>query len=464
MSWTPAYDAVVQLVARRTGLRFSTRHQDHTEQAIRRGMERNRIASLERYCEKLTTDEAALDDLVGELTVSETYFFREPGQFDFIRREVLADLRQCRGSSHIFRVWSAGCATGEEAYSLAILFAQEAPGSRTHLLATDISRVALARAQQATYNRWSLRGTGAALAKPYLIQSGNRFTLNESIRRRVRFEYLNLAQDVYPSLTSGAWSMDLILCRNVLIYLDPETVARVAHRLYQSLAPGGWLIAASSDPPLQEQAPFATVMTDAGVFYRRPDALCRVQGETSALSTPPLPSPLHRTLDVPSDAEWSGMTTRDGATEDGAKELPLPSTPHSSAVEQVRALAVENVAEAERACAAALARQPLNAELHYWQAALRMDLGQDEEAVQSLRRVIYLDRSLAVAHFTLGALLWRQGDQAGARGAYRNAFALCSARPADEHVPLADGECAGRLARSAAFHLALLDAGEETIS
>ncbi len=90
-----------------------------------------------------------------------------------------------------------------------------------------------------------------------------------------------------------------------------------------------------------------------------------------------------------------------------------------------------------------------------------MDLGRDDEAIQALRRVIYLDRSLAVAHFTLGALLGRRGDRTGARAAYRNVVALCVGRPADEIVPLADGECAGRLGRAARFQLDLLNAGGE---
>jgi chemotaxis protein methyltransferase CheR len=99
----------------------------------------------------------------------------------------------------------------------------------------------------------------------------------------------------------------------------------------------------------------------------------------------------------------------------------------------------------------------LSAELHYLHAVLLLDLGKNDEAAQALRRVLYLDRTLAVVHFTLGAILRQRGDRAGACRAYRNARDLCAARPAEEAVPLADGEPAGRLAEIAGAELILLE-------
>jgi chemotaxis protein methyltransferase CheR len=394
MTWThSAYEAVSRLVAAHTGLHFPPGREDRAELAISRAMARAHVTSPEESRDLLERDEAALDDLVGELTVGETYFFREPAQFAFLRRQALPELRRCRGPDHVFRVWSAGCASGEEAYSLAILFEQEGLGERVHLLATDISRDALARARQAAYTDWSLRGPSAAAVVPFLTRRGNLHVLDERIRGRVRFEYLNLARDVYPSFATGTWGQDLILCRNVLIYLDRATAETVAGRLFRSLAPG-----------------------DGGP---RPSA------------HPTAPAAV--TVDAPDERE--------------------------DITEKVRKLAGENVAEAERECAAALAGRPLDAELRYLHAVLLTDLGRDGEAVGELRKVVYLDRSLAVAHFTLGSLLWRRGDRGGARAAYRNTLALCAARPADEALPLGDGECAGRLARAAAFQLEVLEGG-----
>jgi len=508
MAWThPAYAALADLVARHAGLFFSAQRTDTAELGMRRAMTRAGVHDPEAYQLQVAARREALDDLIVELTVGETYFFREPAQFRFIRRDVLPELRRSRGETAI-RVWSCGCASGEEPYTLAIILEEEGFGERAFLLATDISRAALARARQARFGAWSLRGEGLTSAQAYLHRLGPVHILDERIRRRVRFEQLNLAQDTYPSATNGTWGMDLILCRNVLIYFDRDTVRAVARRLYESLAPGGWLFTASSDPPLAGEAPFETVVTGDGVFYRR--------GEASGLSRRPEPltagvNPAARpqsqsslpALPIPSSDVWSVLNQplwslpKEAAAPVGqafqpdcqagkpdlreAEKEPVDPVAEArrelaqgnyaraceltrvlaaddqASVIHVRALANSEQAEAEEACAAAVERHPLSVELRYLHAVLLLGLRREDEAIRTLRRVLYLERTLAVAHFTLGTLLEQRGDGAGACRCYRNARDLCARRAADEEVPLSDGERAGVLARAAADRLALLE-------
>src|SRR5262249_26301708 len=139
----------------------------------------------------------------------------------------------------------------------------------------------------------------------------------------------------------------------------------------------------------------------------------------------------------------------------------LPASVEASAL-RVRALANLETAEAEAVCAEVLKQHALSTELQYLHAVLLLELGRDEEAAQAARRVIFLDRSLAIAHFTLGSILVRRGDQAGARRCYRNARDLCRMLPAHTVVPFSDGEHAGRLAEAAAGQLALLEVAEES--
>ncbi len=467
MSWThPAYEAVIRLLGERTGLSFSPQRHPSAEQGIGRAMSRAGVADPDEYGALVARDARALDDLVVELTVGETYFFRDPDQFAYIRRAVVPDLFRRHGPDHTARAWSCGCASGEEAYTLAIVLREEGLGEHCYILATDISRAALARCHQATYGNWSLRGPGAEAAKPYLTRRGNGFVVSERVRRAVTFEYLNLARDAYPSFATGTWGMDLILCRNVLIYFDPHTVSHVARRLFESLAPGGWLLTAASDPPLGTEAPFEVVVTDVGVFYRRSDGVTGRRGDGVTEEQPlaaPLPtaealSPRHPVAPSPRqdllacEAYARGDYAR-------AAELAAPLTADlPAALLHVRALANLETGRAERACAAAAERHPLSAELHHLHAVLLLELGRDDEAARAARRVTYLDRSLAVGHFTLGSVLFRRGDRAGARRAFRNARDLSAARPADEPLPLADGMAAGRLAEAAAAQLAVLDA------
>ncbi len=468
MPWShPALATVAAQLTERTGLAFPEHRQEGAELGIRRAMSRAGITDPEEYAQRLQADGPVLDELIVELTVGETYFFREWPHFEFIRRQVLPEIQQRRGAAALIRIWSAGCASGEEPYSLAILLETEGLHDRANILATASSREALARAQAGTYRPWSLRDWGASVVAPYLRRSGDTLVLDERFRRRVRFQYLNLAQDVYPSWTTGICGIDLILCRNVLIYLDADAIRRVAARLYEALAPGGWLILGSCDPPLREAAPFEAVVTGSGIFYRRPvgpgghvvtaaercsaESKVHVGAVTVACPETPRNEPsAEDRLEAARQAAAVGNYAR-------AVELTRRLTSEAGQVLHVRALANLDTRQAEQACTEALRRRPVSTELHYLRAVLLLDLGRDEDAIQALRHMLYLDRSLTIAHSTLGTILWRQGDRAGARRAFRRALALSAARPVEELVPLAEGEHAGRLAAAAAAQLAILD-------
>lgn len=489
MNWTrPEFGNLARLVRVRTGLAFRTERRAGFEIGVVRAMSRAGVNDFPRYHDLVATDGTVLDDLVVELTIPETYFFREPGQFEFLRRVVLPEIVDRLEDGQTVRAWSAGCSTGEEAYSLAILFAEEGLAGRTRLLATDISRTALAKAGRGEYGPWSLRGDLAGVAKRYLRGEGGREVIDDSIRRAVTFAHLNLAVDDYPSSASGASEMDLILCRNVLIYFEKDTVKRVARRLHESLSEGGWLLAASTDPPLGTLAPFESVVTPQGVFYRRarvanlartpaheapapappPSAARPARAGSTAAARPaevaarPGVDPTGRSDGEPSAldralAEARAALAAGRYQEAAARTEPLTGDAEASVL-YVRALANLDATDAERACEGAARRHALSAELNTLHAVLLMGLGRDEEAARAARRALYLDRSLGVAHFLLGSILRKRGDRDGARRAFRNARDLCAARPAEEGVVLLDGETAGRLAESARAQLAEIDA------
>lgn len=459
---TPPQEEIARLLRSRTGLTFAPAREAGFETGVARAMSRAGVAAVPAYAAALLAEEpergSLLDDLLAEVTVGETYFFREPRQADFIRSEVLPDLSRRRHVDAPLRFWSAGCASGEEAYSLAILLEEEGLADRGRILATDICRAVLGRARAGLYGRWSLRSSDEAFTSRYFTPEGDRFRLAARFRERVTFDYLNLSFDSYPSLALGVWRMDLILCRNVLIYFDEATIRAVARRFFDTLGDGGWLLTGPSDPPLSDHAPFETVVTAAGVFYRR-----GIPGRSPAPAEDPAPRGDVRPIPValppaaspspaapprppalpPLPAASPGRETRDGP---------------EAAAARVRALADGSGASGAVAAAAREAgRFPLSPDLHFLEAVLLMSLGRDDDAVRAVRRVLYLDRSLAVAHFVLGSLLARRGDGSGARGAYRKAHDLAAARPPDEVLPLSDGERASSLARGAAERLALLE-------
>jgi chemotaxis protein methyltransferase CheR len=471
----PQLDIVQEFIQARTGLVFPPSRQIDVEACVRKTMEAAKIDDSKRFVQLIEADENVFDRLITSLTVSETYFFREPRQFEFIRMQILPELQRRRAASAGLHFWSAGCATGEEAYSLALLLEQERLGQRASILGTDISGTVLTLARKACYKPWSFRGNNPETMAQYFDRRNGRFVLQDKFRRRVEFRSLNLAGESYPSLATGTLNIDLILCRNVLIYFNQHTVARVARRLFAALADGGWLITGPSDPPLWDYAPFETKVTEAGVLYRRPSQV------VSQLSIGELANSVECFSQLACDDEQltkgsnaTGFTqvvlqpdpkqTRSPGGFD-AEPSPAAELPNDIApcVSSIRVLAdAGQLSHAAMEAETAIQVFPLAAELHYMRAIVLAGLGQYDEASASLRRVVYLDPSLAVAHFTLGSILWRSGAMADARRCYRNALALCAERPPQERLQLSEDETAGRMAEAARNQLAFIDGDPET--
>lgn len=264
----PAFESVVHLLNARTGLTFGPGSLCAAEAGTRRAMERAGVSDVGTYLDWLRDGRVLFADLVDELTVCETFFFRQPAHFDLLRKHLLPDIRRRKGPDDRIRAWSAGCASGEEAYSLAILFDQEGILERSYILGTDISRVALDKARSAAYGLWSLRGLDdETIVRRYFDRVGYTEVVKERIREQVIFLELNLAGRGIQA--RHLQNFDIIFCRNVLIYFDPQTIERVAKRLWETLGDGGWLVTGASDPLLHKYAPFETVVTAKGAVYRK---------------------------------------------------------------------------------------------------------------------------------------------------------------------------------------------------
>ncbi|ABF86317.1 putative chemotaxis protein methyltransferase CheR [Myxococcus xanthus DK 1622] len=318
MNWGPwshpGYAAVLALVEERAGL-VPPSCPASAEEGIARAMERAGLKDFDAYRVRLAEEPSALDDLLIELTVGETYFFRTPEHFEHLRSVVLPELRERHGPDHTARMWSAACSSGEEPYSIAALLLGEGWDEHMAVHATDVSRGALARARKAHYGDWSLRGGWADRMRAHLRAEGRRYVLSPEVRKRVRFSYLNLALDTWPSADSGIWKLDVIFCRNVLIYFNRPTIEAVARRLHDALDEGGYLFTGPSDPPLGGLAPLESILTEWGVLYRRP-----------------LPG---ATLSLPVPAAWSPSSTgvpgtATGTTSLGTTAPGLPSGSESS--------------------------------------------------------------------------------------------------------------------------------------
>ncbi len=239
-------EGLAGLLHRETGIRLA----DNQLPALLAALERaapgaDPLSFLQQAADPFTGRDA-LARLIDEVTVKETFFLRDSGQLDEITWHLVLEQARVAGDDTI-RVWCAGCATGEEAYSLALLATEAfAPDvAPVSILGTDVSRQALAGAREGAYRPRSVRELSARLRKRYFFQAGDRLTVGEQLRSHVTFAVHNLARDPLPPF--GESPFHLILCRNVLIYFDADTVERVIDGFERSLAPAGRLILGAAD-------------------------------------------------------------------------------------------------------------------------------------------------------------------------------------------------------------------------
>ena len=465
----PEFVGIAEQVAQRTGLVFAPNRCEALEHAVRAVMRDHSLVDLAEFERRLAEGKLPWEPLIAQMTVGETYFFRDNEHFQFLAQRVLPELAERRGSQYCPRVWSAGCASGEEAYSLAMALEEQGKLTGAFVLGTDLNRAALTRARAGRYKKWSLRGLDPKRIERFFRWERDEVLLSPALRNQVTFQELNLSGSSYPSAVTCTFAMDFILCRNVLIYLRPQAIVELARRMFDCLAPGGYLITGPSDPLLAEPR-FEVTNVTAGIAYHRPlnapaaatpSTIPPFPGIRQAPRTPSVPPEPAISRSTPAEAPSLRERARSAELAGDHEELARLALAHPDAawlsVLAIRAVSnAASVTVAEAACRAALARHSLVADLHYLHGLMLLDLGQTQSASSALRRAIYLDSSLAIAHFTLGSVLVSARDSAGAERAFRNAEQCARARPSDEPVPLAPEISAQGLAAAAARELGLL--------
>jgi len=188
------WDAIDEFVEARTGLCLDTLPGEMRRHVVSAAMQGAGVPGPRAYLERLQLDPRAFDDLIAKLTIPETYFFRDAAMFTSLRTEFIPELFRLRGATHRLRIWSAGCASGEEPYSLAILLDQLGEGGRAHLLlGSDLSRPVVERARHGDYGAWSLRAVSKRVISEYFEKTPHGFRLDARICGMVQFHHHNLA-------------------------------------------------------------------------------------------------------------------------------------------------------------------------------------------------------------------------------------------------------------------------------
>ena len=456
-----------------------------------------------------------IEILASTLTVGETYFFREKRTFELLEKQVLPALIAARRyGERRLRFWSAACCTGEEPYSLAIVLRRLLPDLaewNITILATDINPSFLRKATAGVFRDWSFRDAPDWLKEQYFRPGREgQYEIQPQIRRMVSFAYLNLADDAYPSLLNDTHAMDLILCRNVLMYFAPKPVRNVVAGLCRALVPGGWLVVSPVEVPLAASEGLVPINFPDAVFFRRGKRLATtmapgestetpgacdaapdgghspteiippsvVPGAESATTAGTRARPATSPMAVPELVQEAGRLHRCGQTPAAQEPLaaavtrepharePLAAAvtrePHAWEALALRARALADdgrLAEALAHCDQALAQNKLHVAGHYLRSTILVEQGETAEAIRALHRVLYLEPDFVLAHFALGNLFRRQTQDQDANRSYRTALTLLARCGRDDLLPEGEGMTAGRLTEVILSYLKLVSTG-----
>jgi chemotaxis protein methyltransferase CheR len=475
----PRWHRLSEVIAARTGLHFPLERRADLRRAVGEAASEFGFDDGDACADWLLSaplSRQELGRLARHLTIGETYFFRERPSFNALATHVLPVLiHRKRNGDRRLRLWSAACSTGEEAYSLAMLVQQVLPDWRdwnVSILATDINPHFLHKAETGIYGDWSFRECGSDLRERFFSPVGDRrYRVRADLREMVTFSELNLAQDAFPSLATDTNAMDLVLCRNLLIYFTPVHARRLIGALRQSLVDDGWLIVSPSECSQSLFTGFAPVNFPGSILYRKSEApeVRPEPGPAFALTLdfPPLPplaaegataSSETAFADAPVDplsgelAAAEALYSRGEYSEAAARLSGALAAPPVSRI-QMRALglltrALANQGSLGEALAASerwIAADKLEPTAHYLHAMVLQELGERTRARVALQRSIYLDPSFTLAHFALGNHARAEARPAEAQRHFHNAADLLRGRAADEPVPESEGLTTGRL-------------------
>ena len=473
-------EPIARMVGERLGLHFPRNKWRDLERALRGACDELGFTGVDDCAQRLSQwslSRRQLDVLASHLTVGETYFFRDEKLFSAFENEILQPLvcRRRESGEKRLRMWSAGCCTGEEPYSISIIVSRVIPDWQQwaiSILATDLNPVFLKKATQGVFGEWSFRDTPPALKAKYFNNvAPGQFEITPALREMVTFGTHNLAEDAFPSLLNNTNAMDVIFCRNVLMYFSEAQARKVITQFHACLIDQGWLIVSPTETSPVRYVPFESVkLSDLTVYRKKPAA-----GITPSVPTADVqsvrpeksPEPLHvnrtrhrqplPTIANPKPVHQADRTYANALALYGRGDYPaaidqlhkvVEQHPTDAKAHQLLARALANhgdLGPALQSSERALKLSKLDPELHYLRATILVEKGSVDAAIDAFRRALFLDNHFVLAHFALGNCALNKRHWAEAGKHFGNALTLLEPYPETSVVPGSDGISAGRL-------------------
>jgi len=463
-----------KLLIETSGLRFDEGRTQSLHHALWQRLQHRGYDSYREYYNLLKFHpEGRLEirELFDLITIGETYFFRNKAQFDVLMRFVLPEIiqRKLDSGEKCIRAWSAGCSRGDEAYSIAIAMFEVFPSFeewRGSVLGTDINRKGLACSEDAVYGEKDIGHLPKEYVDKYFMRQGSTYNLREDVKALVEFEYHNLATD--PCLQEKMQNVDILFCRNVIIYFDPETTQRVIENFYNCLAQDGYLFLGHTETLWQITNRFERVEFPQTFIYKKRLGLVQedvmkpfmavpeISIENLALSAGPV-----RAFEPEAKYKASGSALRRQPepfvpqpaeqVEDPAphvnnpSDVPFLSLPDYTAAQDkgdilaslANATTLANEAKYKEAAdilGKIVEADNLSVEAYYLLGVLSYKSGNLKEAETQFRNVIYVSPDSVLAYFNLGNMYLYQRRLRDAAREFKNAVRLLEKRPKDEQV------------------------------
>jgi chemotaxis protein methyltransferase CheR len=428
----------------------------------------NDISEFVNWLSTTKLEKNQIETLAAYLTISETYFWRESQVFEALSQNLIPEIIDSKHNDKRINIWCSACSTGEEAYSIAILLHRTIPEIKNWnitILATDINTNALDKAKNGKYNLWSFRNAPAWLQNNYFKKLKNdEYEVIPEIREMVSFSSFNLTHDNFSTSICNNQKMDIIFCRNVLMYFTSEWSAKIPQNFFNSLSDNGWLIVSSCELSSVMFPQYVPINYPGAVLYRKESKAFLASNKIAYCSQ-------KQQLDIykPSFVNDNNIlkqipeTNRNHTNNIPEKNKAVTIVPKvlqeynnvktqedffNENKETIKLLANEGkLNEALLNCNLAIESDKLAPDLYYLKASILQELDNSLEAIKVLKQAVYIDPDYIMGHFTLGNLLIRHGFIKNARRHFENALELLNTIPTMNNPDESEGLSANYIRR-----------------
>ncbi len=445
---------VADLIQRQLGLIYNGDKLSDLERRLNHVLKEIPKEELDLTISRLLAGEfEQIPNLIPQLTIPETYFLRNIRLFKALKSNILPEIINRKKFSHQLNIWSAGCSSGEEPYSVSILLTEllgeKIDQWQINLIATDLNEKILQKARRAVYSEWSFRGVPPDFKARYFVPLHNGlYQLKNEIKKNVTFFQHNLIEGAYPPVASIR-NFDIILCRNVLIYMSRSTVQNILEKFYRILDDDGYLITGPSEFPTLKNRKFSPVMLEGTIFYQKSTQRIRTQpplrkeSAKKRLLTRPKPKPAVKPRPIiPKEKSHFPLEI---AKSDEKREKEKKTA--ADELSMIRKLADKGrLDEALELCERYVKRRPMDKNGHYLLGTVLMEKGDFPKAETAFRRTIYFDPNFVMAHFALANIYSITDKTKDARKHYTNVLRILERFDPTAPVPESEGMAASHFA------------------